>query len=181
MAFYITMVRGSLHTMSFAVWDAEGLWSFGCWVIRGPAQRRAERSHGPERAAGSATGAPRSRGAAAEIFRRGFPIYAAAAPSRDARAKAREEGRNEEFARITFSSSPRADSVPDERVCGRACGHGGFCDLRTGGNRDDSYTIGLKGQRRGDARAKAREEGRNEEFTIRQLIRCGNSVESKRS
>src|SRR5215469_16950086 len=24
------------------------------------------------------------------------------------------------------------DSVPDARVCNHACGHGGFCDLRTG-------------------------------------------------
>src|SRR6516225_8273403 len=24
------------------------------------------------------------------------------------------------------------DSVPDARVCDHACGHGGFCDLRTG-------------------------------------------------
>src|SRR6516164_6435303 len=24
------------------------------------------------------------------------------------------------------------DSVPDARVCNRACGHSGFCDLRTG-------------------------------------------------
>src|SRR5215472_4921260 len=24
------------------------------------------------------------------------------------------------------------DSIPDARVCNHACGHGGFCDLRTG-------------------------------------------------
>jgi hypothetical protein len=36
------------------------------------------------------------------------------------------------FVGYALHNAREDDSVPDARVCDHACGHGGFCDLRTG-------------------------------------------------